>query len=297
MSAIGDWESYGSATRDPPERQEGKRKRKAQYSIVSKEIKRLAMTEPSELLNVVRRPLSPDVRLEVPANRAEYDEHKRSSKTRDSRLSWEMKSWLSWYSEQTSTRGLTTRGWDGAFRYQQGNRSTLMIAVEVDVSQANERLRAAISWSVCALHCPLGIAMSIREGGSGKMPDMLYYPSVQVAENAFHDAEEEFRRQLTQSPYGSLYGRLRHVIRETYRSPDDSTVPGTLLNPSQSFVIVEDGEFVGEQVPPNLREVVLGDCIPSHILSGEEIMATPDSMVETAVNRMRRRAHFVRCPP
>ncbi|KAK9240098.1 hypothetical protein V1525DRAFT_424005 [Lipomyces kononenkoae] len=185
------------------------------------------------------------------------------------------------YTEQTSTRGLATRGWDGALRYRQGNRSTLMIAVEVGVSQADESLRAAISWSVCALHSPLGIATSIREGGRVKMPEMLYYPSVQAADDAFHDAEEEFRRQLTKSPYGSLvrdlvtwYGRVRQVILETYRSPDESTVPETLLKPSQSFVIVEDGEFVGDQVPPNLREVVLGDCIPSHILSGEEIYGT-----------------------
>ncbi|KAJ8098881.1 hypothetical protein POJ06DRAFT_269953 [Lipomyces tetrasporus] len=32
---------------------------------------------------------------------------------------------------------------------------------EVDISQAYESLRAAISWSVCALHCHLGIAMCI----------------------------------------------------------------------------------------------------------------------------------------
>ncbi|KAK9310892.1 hypothetical protein V1522DRAFT_395784 [Lipomyces starkeyi] len=56
---------------------------------------------------------------------------------------------------------------------------------------------------------------------------------------------------------------------------DEETQPETLLRPSQSFRIVQDGEFVGDEVPPSLQEVVLGDCIPSHILSGEEIIATP----------------------
>ncbi|KAK9368313.1 hypothetical protein V1509DRAFT_658688 [Lipomyces kononenkoae] len=347
------------------ERQEGERKRKANGNTFSPEIiKRLAMTEhstePSELLNIVRRPLSPDVRLEVPASLAEYERVQEVLENEGTKypqlwfdgtrniaivvaapsavhgamaggilksisdevmmnqgISSELRRGLVWVADTTNTRGLTRRGWDGALLYEQGNRSTLMIAVEVGVSQAYESLRAAISWSVCALRCPLGIAMSIREGGRGIIPDMLYYPSIQEADNAFHDAEEDFRCQLTQSPYGPLireqvtwYGRVRQVILEAYRMPDENSAPQTLLHPSQSFMIVEDGKFVGDNVPPNLQEVVLGDCIPGHILSGEEIEATPvnffrrqwfdnkfqDSMVKTAVNRMRRRARFVRSP-
>jgi hypothetical protein len=36
-------------------------------------------------------------------------------------------------------------------------------------------------------------------------------------------------------------------------------------------VIVRDGRFSEQDVPPNLNDIVLGDCVPSHILSGSEI--------------------------
>ncbi|KAK9238392.1 hypothetical protein V1525DRAFT_449795 [Lipomyces kononenkoae] len=301
MCATGDRGSYGSAARDPPaaglqhiscERQEEKRKRKANFETVSEEVKRQAMTDSSNLLNVVRRPMSPDGWLEVSASRVEYEQEQRvlENDGRSHRypklwydgnsnvaivvaapsaidsgmaggilqsisaevmmhqgISQEIKRGLALETDTTSTRGLTTRGWDGALRYRPGNRSTLMIAVEVGVSQAYD-----ISWSVCAMHCRRN--------------------------TAFHDAEEDFRRQLTQSPYGPLHR-------------DGVTWSGRVQQ-----MIVQDGEFVGDNVPPSLHEVVLGDCIPSHILSGAEIIATPDSMVESAVNRMRRRAHFGTSP-
>ncbi|KAK9245987.1 hypothetical protein V1506DRAFT_505941 [Lipomyces tetrasporus] len=34
--------------------------------------------------------------------------------------------------------------------------------------------------------------------------------------------------------------------------------------------IVENGEYVGHDISANLHEVVLGDCIPTHLLSGQE---------------------------
>ncbi|ODQ70955.1 hypothetical protein LIPSTDRAFT_74468 [Lipomyces starkeyi NRRL Y-11557] len=67
------------------------------------------------------------------------------------------------------------------------------------------------------------------------------------------------------------------------------------------MTIVENGEYIGHNISPNLREVVVGDCIPSHLLSGEEVEATPvnffhrewfedefrASMVRTAVQRVQ----------
>ncbi|KAK9249928.1 hypothetical protein V1507DRAFT_76635 [Lipomyces tetrasporus] len=60
------------------ERQEGKRKRKANELILSADKRTLAnqrrtMTEHSDLLEIVRRPLSPDVQLEVQASWEEYE--------------------------------------------------------------------------------------------------------------------------------------------------------------------------------------------------------------------------------
>ncbi|KAK9318863.1 hypothetical protein V1517DRAFT_370141 [Lipomyces orientalis] len=197
-------------------------------------------------------------------------------------------------------RGRTTRRWDGVILCQEPNRSSLIVAVEVGVSQSYESLRAAISWSVCALHCRLGI---VRWHG----PDPPQHSSIQV-ENAAVDeseAEQDFRRQLTERPYGPLvrdgvagFGRIKRVALETYRISDEDVLPE--LHPLRSFAtykalstIVEEGEFVGGDVPPNLQEVVLGDCIPDHILSREAMVAMPvkfkDGMVSTAGNRMRPR--------
>ncbi|KAK9326920.1 hypothetical protein V1520DRAFT_350211, partial [Lipomyces starkeyi] len=41
---------------------------------------------------------------------------------------------------------------------------TTVVCVDVGLSQTYESLRAAISISVCALRCRVGIAMSINEG-------------------------------------------------------------------------------------------------------------------------------------
>ncbi|KAK9487393.1 hypothetical protein V1527DRAFT_481102 [Lipomyces starkeyi] len=108
--------------------------------------------------------------------------------------------------------------------------------------------------------------MCIREQGRGRTPDPPQYSSIQVENAAVDEADQDFRRQLTERT---------SVVLETYRILDDDFLPETLLQPSRSFTIVEEGEFVGGDVPANFQEVVLGDCIPDHILSGEAILATP----------------------
>ncbi|KAK9327151.1 hypothetical protein V1520DRAFT_375366, partial [Lipomyces starkeyi] len=208
-----------------------------------------------------------------------------------------------------TSRGLTTRAWDGALQYREGVRLTLMIAVEVGVSQSYDSLRAAISWSVCAMHCCLGLAMSISEGSRGGAPPMRYYASIEEANVAVVEAEDDFQDQLMQRPYGPLvrygvtwFGGVRSVILETYRQPREDFTPETLLEASRSFPIVENGEYVGHDISPNLRDVVLRDCIPSHLISGQEVRATPvnffnrewfenefgASIVRTAVQRVTR---------
>ncbi|KAK9483375.1 hypothetical protein V1527DRAFT_429583 [Lipomyces starkeyi] len=311
--------------------------------------------ERSDLLETVRRPLSPDTRLEVPTSWEEYkrvdeilerDEAKYPQLWYDSvkgvaivvapptplhsgmagalltsiyaeiimnsGISSEVTRHLLHDSDSRSkgytSRGLTTRAWDGALQYREGKRLTLMIAVEVGVSQSYDNLRAAISWSVCALRCRLGLAMSISEGSRGEAPPMRYYESIEEANDAVVEAEDDFQDQLMQRPYGLLvrygvtwFGRVRRVILETYRQPGEEFTAETLLEPSQSFTIVENGEYVGLDISPDLRDIVLGDCIPSHLLSGQEVRATPvnffhrewfenqfgASIVRTAVQRVQ----------
>ncbi|KAK9322342.1 hypothetical protein V1517DRAFT_367782 [Lipomyces orientalis] len=285
--------------------------------------------EHSDLLEIVRRPLSPDTRLEVPASRAEYervDEILEREEAKYPQLWYDSTrnvaivvapptplhsgmagSLLSGISDEVKlnsgissqiTRnlrfdsdsaangytgnGLTTRAWDGALQYREGEHLTLMIAVEVGVSQSYDSLRRAISWSVCALRCRLGLAMSISEGRRGATPPMRYFASIREADTAAEEAEDDFRHQLMQCPYGPLkregvtwFGKVRRVILETYRKPDEDCTSETVLEPSQSFTIVANGEYVGDNISPNLREVVLRDCIPSHLLDGQEVQTTP----------------------
>ncbi|KAK9236554.1 hypothetical protein V1525DRAFT_426991 [Lipomyces kononenkoae] len=296
----------------------------------------------SDLLEIVRRPLSPDTRLEVSASREEY-QHVDEILERDgakgltivhmypqlwydsvkgvaivvaprtplhSRMDGAKSRAISAKTQSINQTGirLTTRAWDGALQYRDGSRLTLMVAVEVGVSQSYRSLQAAVSWSVCALRCRLGLAMSISEGNRGETPHMRYYASIEEAEAAAQESENDFQRQLLQHPYGPLerygviwFGKVRQVILETYRSEDDNCLPETLLVPSQSFTVVENGEYVGHSVSPNLRELVLKDCVPSHLMSGRDIQTTPvnffdrewfegefrASMVSTAIVRVR----------
>ncbi|KAJ8097135.1 hypothetical protein POJ06DRAFT_283742 [Lipomyces tetrasporus] len=167
----------------------------------------------------------------------------------------------------------TKRNWDGAIRYRSLEGNTKMVAVEVGLSQSYESLRAAISYSVSALRCSLGIAMCITEGDRGATPPK---------DLAIEQAELDLKAEVRNNPYGplvlrgcTLFGRVSKVLLETFRQGDDTCLPNTLLNPTQSFVIVQDGHYAGHDVPPNLAEVTLGDCIPPHILTGNSIRATP----------------------
>ncbi|KAK9357634.1 hypothetical protein V1504DRAFT_494376 [Lipomyces starkeyi] len=146
----------------------------------------------------------------------------------------------------------TARNWDGALRYltreETGSSHILMIAVEVGFAQTYASLRAAISFSVCALRCRVGIAMCINEGDRCKRLPSKYYAS----------SEEKMA-----------------AIQDTYPLQHGATRPDTLLNPTRSFTIVDDGGYVGGEVPANLAEIILGDCIPTHILDGNDVVAIP----------------------
>ncbi|KAK9244184.1 hypothetical protein V1506DRAFT_554858 [Lipomyces tetrasporus] len=171
----------------------------------------------------------------------------------------------------------TTRNWDGALRYlteeETGPSHTLMIAVE--------SLRAAISFSVCAPRCRVGIAMCITEGNRGTPSSPKYYTAPKEKRAAVREAEHVLRSQLRAYPFGPLkiaedtwFGKITSVVLETYRLEDETSPQDTLLDPTQSFTIVDNGRFVGGEVPSNLAEITLGDCIPTHILSGNNIEAT-----------------------
>ncbi|KAK9243195.1 hypothetical protein V1506DRAFT_555597 [Lipomyces tetrasporus] len=297
--------------------------------------------EHSELLDAVRRPLSPDTQIEIPASRSEYENVQEILEEEGSKfpklqydgarkvailsaiptpLHGEMvgqllskiadevkmmpgldagtKRHLSSTHDMRKTKNTET--WDGALRYltreETGPAHTLMIAVEVGLSQTFASLRAAISFSVCALHCRVGIAMSINEVGRGKRPSTQCYATLEEKRVAIQNAEHVLRVQLLSNPFGPLkmgedtwFGKVATVVLETYRLEDETSPPGTLLNPTQSFVI-----------PANLAELTLGDCIPTHILSGNNIAATPinffhhdwfqdsfgSAMLETAMERV-----------
>ncbi|KAK9370530.1 hypothetical protein V1509DRAFT_651353 [Lipomyces kononenkoae] len=211
----------------------------------------------------------------------------------------------------------TTRNWDGALRYltkdETGPSHTLMIAVEVGLSQTYASLRAAISYSVCALNCRVGIAMYIKEGNRSKRPSPKYYDTLEEKLAAVGAIENALKSQLQAHPFGPLvvgedtwFGTIASVALETSRKPPDEITPDTVLDPSQSFFkqakfqIVEESGFVAGEVPPNLAEITLGDCIPTHILRDNTIEETPvnffyqdwfegsfgSSMFQTAMERV-----------
>ncbi|KAJ8099555.1 hypothetical protein POJ06DRAFT_223320 [Lipomyces tetrasporus] len=313
--------------------------------------------EQSALMSLVRRPLSPDARIEVPATWEEYEyaqEHLAqddnegnkfprlwydgSSKLatvvaaptplhsdmvggltghllracddvmRHGGISETVREGLAVSADTTNCTdaddGNTVREWDGALSYVINDEQTLTVAFEVGVSQTYKSLRAAISWCVCALHCRLGVAMKISEGVRGERPIVQHYATREDARAAIQRARDDLRNQLHQNPLGplqwngsALFGRLRRITIETFRNEDADCSPDTLLEPAQSF-----------DVPPNLKDIVLGDCVPSHILSGSEILATPvdffrrswfeskisTAILNTAVLRISRKTKVVR---
>ncbi|KAK9366785.1 hypothetical protein V1509DRAFT_628523 [Lipomyces kononenkoae] len=307
--------------------------------------------ERSNLMSAVRRSLSPDAKIEVPATWAEY-EHAQgyldSEERKFPRLWYDSSSQLAtvvaapsplhsdmvgelvdhfadscrdvmrrggisekvWegltVSSATTNRkntddGLTIREWDGAISYVVNDDAKLMVAFEVGVSQTYKSLQAAISWCVCSLHCRLGIAMYITEKDRGERPTVRSYASRQEQGAAIQHARSELRLQLRRNPFGPLvwnnitwFGKLREVVIETFRNGNPNCPPEAVLEPTQSFVIVRDGRFSGQDVPPNLREVVLGDCVPSHILSGNEIVSAPVDFFRRSWFEMKIRAAILK---
>ncbi|KAJ8103592.1 hypothetical protein POJ06DRAFT_284428 [Lipomyces tetrasporus] len=270
-----------------------------------------------ELLDTVRRPLSPDSQIEIPASRSEsvqeileeegakfprlqYDGVRKVAIVsaapsplhgvmivdKTPRLDENIKDRLSSAHDYRNTKDTgdipTTRNWDGALQYRTAEGLTLMVAVEVGLTQSHASLRAAISFSVCALRCRVGIAMCISQGVCGKRPPTKYYATLEEKMAAIQEVERVLRPQLRANSFGPLkigadtgFGKVTTVVLETYRLEDETSQPDTLLNPTQSFTIVDDGRFVGGEVPANLEELILGDCIPTHILGGNNIAATP----------------------
>ncbi|KAK9385145.1 hypothetical protein V1515DRAFT_617517 [Lipomyces mesembrius] len=189
-----------------------------------------------------------------------------------------------------TAHGNTTRKYDGALVYSDGNDYTLMVAVEIGVSQNYQMFYTFPQLSVCALRCRIGIAMLIKEGKRGRTPRTRWYASTQEAPSIF------FSGLLAQRPYGPLvwdgvtwFGKVQQVVLETYRCQDENVLPDTVLNPSQSIVIVRNGQFVCDDMPANLRELVLGDCIPTH--SNFRI-----ALSRTAVGRVRSKSEVITQP-
>ncbi|KAK9319228.1 hypothetical protein V1517DRAFT_282247, partial [Lipomyces orientalis] len=331
-------------------------------------VEEIAPMEQSALMSLVRRPLSPDARIEVPATWEEYEYAQEHLAQDDNEGNKFPRLWYDGSSQlatvvaaptplhldmvggltghllracddvmrrggidETVREGLalsadttnctdaddghTVREWDGALSYVINGERTLMVAFEVGVSQTYKSLRAAISWCVCALHCRLGIAMHISEGVRGDRPAIQYYATREDARAVVQRARDNLRIQLHQNPLGplewnglTLFGTLQTVTIETFRNEDACCAPDTLLEPAQSFVIVKEGRFSEQHVPPNLKDIVLGDCVPSHILSGSEMVATPvdffqrswfeskiiAAILDTAVLRISRKTKVAR---
>ncbi|KAK9246517.1 hypothetical protein V1506DRAFT_553022 [Lipomyces tetrasporus] len=241
--------------------------------------------ENSQLLDVVRRPLSPDSQIEVPTsweiaivvaapltvlmsnvcrnvNRQGLDENITD------RLIYESEA-----TETTSGDSATRRILNGAIRCKINDLDRLlMIAFEVGVSQSYTSLKDAISYAICVLHCPLVITL----------PPVEYYQTRQAMNAAIQQVENDFRMQLQDRPYGPLaadgvtwFGRVSRVVLDVFRREDIDYPEGTCLEPTRSFASIRDGQYVGGHVSPNLVEVTFGDCIPAHLLVGNQIQTTP----------------------
>ncbi|KAK9339787.1 hypothetical protein V1521DRAFT_426328 [Lipomyces starkeyi] len=184
-----------------------------------------------------------------------------------------------------------------------------MIAVEVAVSQSHTSLQRAISWSICALECRLGLTMAIAESRRRSAFGTRSFASLREAESTLAEYEADFESQLSSHPYGPLerdgvvwFGKVRGVLLHTYRRPEEDCPPDTVLAPCQEITLVADGAYVGHNVSENLRDMVLGDCVPTHLFQSRQIEQTPinffrrdwfedkfqSAMVRTALNRLWR---------
>ncbi|KAK9342919.1 hypothetical protein V1522DRAFT_460592 [Lipomyces starkeyi] len=337
MSVIGDLDDFESTARgrqamrqlaetyisSQPAKKASKRTVSNAVLTAKKTSKNTRVTmEQSNLMCVVTRPLSPDTRIEVSATWAEYEyaqEHLDNEGTKFPRLWYDSTQKIATvvaaptplHSDMvgelmghllTACNNAMVRGGisetirDGLTQSSDttnctdGDDGLTIREWDVGVSQTYKSLRAAISWCVCALGCRLGIAMHISEGERGERPKR---------------SRDVLRLQSRLHPFGPLvwngvtwFGTLQKVVIETFRNENADCPPETLLEPTQS-----DGRFSEQDVPPNLKDIILGDCVPRHILSGSEILATPvdffrqtwfesnirTATLETAVLRIRRK--------
>ncbi|KAK9261019.1 hypothetical protein V1519DRAFT_482932 [Lipomyces tetrasporus] len=256
--------------------------------------------EQFELLHTVRRPLSPNTQIEIPTSRSEFEhvlqilEEEGAKFPRLQKIADEVKMMpgpdASTKRHLSSTRGMN---WDGALLYLTREETvpnhTLMIAVEVGLRY---------SFSVCALRCRVGIAMRSNEVGPCKRASTKYYATLEEKRIAIQNIEHVLRVQLLANPFAENRGRDL-----TYRLEDETSPPESARyspHPYAAFTIVDDGRFVGGEVPANLAEITLGDCSPTHILSGKSIETTSinffhqdwfedsfgSAMVQTAIERL-----------
>ncbi|KAK9343930.1 hypothetical protein V1522DRAFT_437783 [Lipomyces starkeyi] len=290
------------------------------------DVRKSVPTEENNLMSVMRRPLSPDATIEVPAS---WDEYQRAEELLDvqgnkfPRLRYDGKRQIAIVvAAPTPLHGDMVGellGHLGRAVDRAMVRSGIEESIVSRVSQATNITKAhgrtvrewdgafrylyeAISWWVCALHFRLGIAMGLTEGRRGTRPKM---------EAAIQQARDDLRVQLQEHPFGPLvrngvtwFGTLERVVIEVFRCEDPNCAPDTLLDPTHSFIIVRDGHFVWEDVPSNLAEVTLGDFVPSYVLQDNEISSTPidffqrswveakirGSILDTAVARVEKKA-------
>ncbi|KAK9491786.1 hypothetical protein V1508DRAFT_405298 [Lipomyces doorenjongii] len=174
---------------------------------------------------------------------------------------------------RTDTRdGLTIREWDAAISYAFNDDETLMVAFEV----------APISWCGCALH-------SVWED-RGEWPSIRPYACEQELNATIQQARDELRLQLRQHPFGPLKWNNYVVVIETFRNEDPNCPPGALLEPTQSFVVVRDGRFSGEDVPPFKR-----DCTRRLFFRRSWFEAKiRNAILRTAVQRVGEKHRMVR---
>ncbi|KAK9426910.1 hypothetical protein V1505DRAFT_115745 [Lipomyces doorenjongii] len=156
--------------------------------------------------------------------------------------------------------------------------------------------------------------MSVNEGDRGTAPTIRYYDSREEKLATIREIEHDLDSQLQTNPFGPLrigeeiwFGKVKKVVLEIYRLEDETYPPEALLDPKRSFTIVENGRWAGDEGPPNLAEITIGDCIPTHILTGNNIEATPVnffqqdwfestfrcSMLKTAMERVRDKSKVV----
>ncbi|KAK9311168.1 hypothetical protein V1522DRAFT_439057 [Lipomyces starkeyi] len=195
--------------------------------------------ENSELLNTVRRsPLSPDTQIEVQASRSEFarvGEILEEEGAKYPRLHPLHGERVGQLLNQISRAVERTPG------LNEDIKDRLSIATDIRNTRDNGATPTTRNWDG-------------PHGDRGKRPSSKYYATI-----------EEKRAAI----------QVANVVLETYRLQDEATPPDTLLNPTRSFTIVDGGGFVGGQVPADLAEITLGDCIPTHVINGNNIEAIP----------------------